>query len=123
MFTTTNYLNKSEEEIDFASLNYKKIHEQLRETLYRQRELKKEMNNKTTSQPIEVWLPLYLKLEREFNSLSGKMTKLCCLLAHSKGKLHMERARTFFCLPETIDVTLDMQRKIIGSFWKDYVIK
>lgn len=123
MFTTTNYLNKSEEEIDFAILDYKKLHEQLRETLYRQRKLKNEMNFKCPSEPTGDWVTRLYRLEREFKSLSSKMTKLCCLLAHSKGKLHMEKARTFFNLQETIDVTMDMQRKIIGHFWKDYVIK
>lgn len=123
MFTTTNYLSKNEE-IDFALLDYKKIHKQLRETLYRQRKLKREdlpyaSYNVDSYEAHQKWY----KNQREFESLSGKMTKLCCLLAHSKGKLHMRRARTFFNLQETIDVTMDMQRKIIGHFWKDYVVK
>lgn len=123
MFTTTSYLNKIEEEIDFASLDYKELHKQLRETLYRQRQLKKEMDTSEPGLSTDTQLLRYYERLREFNSLSGKMTKLCCLLAHSKGKLHMKKARQFFNLQETIEVTLDMQRKTIGNFWKDYVVK
>ena len=122
MLNATNCSNKIEEEIDFAELNYRKIHKQLRETLYRQRELKKELNLKIDAQDEAFWRKRCAS-RREFSSLSGKMTNLCCLLAHSKGELHMKRARTFFCSPVTIDVTMEMQRKVIGHFWKEYVIQ
>lgn len=83
-------------------IDFKKLHKALSSTYKRQMEIKKEFPHRYQNQPWDSWLTkrvLWQKREeenkpwkaarQEFLELSYRMTKLCCIMNHAKGKLHM----------------------------------
>jgi hypothetical protein len=108
-------------------IDFKKLHKELSATYKRQLAIKKEFPYRYQSQPWDTVLikrALYDKREienrpwrlarLEFDRLSNKMTMLCCIINHAKGKLHMT----------TYDGALfDMkrQRLFMGSEWEAYI--
>ena len=85
-------------------IDFKKLHKELSSTYKRQMAIKKEFPHRYQNQPHEDWMTKrvlwaqrqeerkpWQKARREFDDLSYKMTMLCCLINHAKGKLHMTK--------------------------------
>jgi hypothetical protein len=85
-------------------IDFTKLHKELSSTYRRQMAIKKEFPHRYESPPNELWFkdrgasyaeesdtrkPWRLA-RQEFSRLSYRMTKLCCILNHAKGKLHMK---------------------------------
>ena len=83
-------------------IDFTKLHKELSSTYKRQMAIKKEYPHRYQNQPWEdafTKRALYTKRQeenkpwklarQEFLRLSYRMTKLCCILNHAKGKLHM----------------------------------
>ena len=68
--------------------DFKKLHQELSNTYKRQRELKKWLYLDYSITHEEAQRKLRKAVD-EFWLLSYRMTMLCCILNHAKGKLHM----------------------------------
>ena len=118
-------------------IDFKKLHKALSDTYKRQMEIKKEFPHRFSypqwtyeksksgeyKKEMEARRP-WQKARSEFDSLSYRMTMLCCILNHAKGKLHMQK------LLDKDDVygwefdpmTLKAQAAIIGSAWEEFAV-
>ncbi len=108
-------------------IDFKKLHKELRSTYKRQLAIKKEYPHRYQNQPWETALTkraLYDKREienrpwrlarQEFLRLSSKMTMLCCIINHAKGKLHM----TYWN-----EAPFDMKKQsyLVRNEWEKYI--
>lgn len=85
-------------------IDFRKLHKALSDTYKKQQEIKKQFPHRFQNQPSDDWLTkraIYEKrvienrpwrlARQEFDNLSYMMTKLCCIMNHAKGKLHMTK--------------------------------
>lgn len=85
-----------------TKFDFKKLHKALSDTYKRQMEIKKEFPHRFSypiwtyeksksgeyKKEMEARAP-WRDARQEFNELSERMTMLCCIINHAKGKLHM----------------------------------
>ena len=118
-------------------IDFKKLHKELSDTYKRQMEIKKEFphryewpsgkdfswDSKEYRDEVEARKE-WRKLRSEFDSLSYRMTILCCILNHAKGKLHMSKLldRNDLYGYETDNMTLELQEAIVGNAWKEFIL-
>ena len=112
-----------EYEIDFT-----KLHKALSDTYKRQMEIKKEFPHRFSypqwtyekaksgkyKEEMEARRP-WQKARSEFNQLSDRMTMLCCIINHAKGKLHM---KSYLDEP----FTMENQESFIVPAYKEFVV-
>lgn len=104
-----------------TKIDFKKLHKALSDTYKRQMEIKKEFphrfeyptydwNNRSAyKEEMERRKP-WQKARQEFSGLSSRMTMLCCIINHAKGKLHMTQY-------DGEEFTREDQE---GFIWNDY---
>lgn len=124
-------------------IDFKKLHKALSDTYKRQMEIKKEFPHRYQDPPWAMWdidkgktlgeerkrRKPWFEARKEFNDLSFRMTILCCILNHAKGKLHMKKLierddllqppYTHFGDP----MTLEIQAALIGDKWEEFAIQ
>jgi hypothetical protein len=130
-------------------IDFKKLHKDIRNTYKRQLAIKKEYPHKYQYPSFEMYLSKRVQYKQlveeqkpwaaartEFNRLSHRMTKLCCILAHAKGELHMTRVSKETAamygminggqhdLSGVIEkVTMPQQAKVFGTMWEEYILE
>ena len=79
-----------------TKFDFKKLHKALSTTYKRQMEIKKEFPHRFERPSYGALYKKEMALRKpwmearaEFDSLSKRMTMLCCIINHAKGKLHM----------------------------------
>ena len=111
-------------------IDFKKLHKALSSTYKRQMEIKKEFPHEYQYPPSDdFWIKKELYNKRvkegapwraarsEFNELSYRMTKLCCIINHAKGKLHMKQ----YSYLDAPVVDLEWQYNFIDSDWQEFI--
>lgn len=128
-------------------LDYKKIHKELRTIVKRQEAIKAEFPYKWQGLCWTKFLTNRRLFERkmaegrpwrlaraEYERLGNKMNILCCILAHSKGKLHcksmadatavMYKAKPISSVGNPVlTVTMKHQEAMIKDSWEEYLLK
>ena len=105
-------------------IDYDKLHGELREVMKRQQELAPQVQKGWRNSSMG-------ELKAEFDALSTRMTVLCCILNHSKGRLHLiklTKAHGYYpgilrhgCADPVPEFTLEHQVKLIGDEWLAFV--
>jgi hypothetical protein len=119
-----------------ADIDLDKLHGQLRGCFKRQVELRRSLQGKahpivplTTADDFTEAYKRYRENRApfdEFESLGLRMTVLCCILAHARGRLHVQKltkrwARYAPPIGGPIELlTVEDQARLIGDQWEEF---